>query len=275
MNFGYHWAIWRGRVARDRYRARLPEIVRQKVEPPRKIDIDVFSYSSEAMLPEQIASIRSFLRHAGRPRSFTVVSDGSHSAESIRLLQDVDLSVKVSAPIPPRADLPESFRDYLTNHHTGKQLALIMSLERALYFDADVLFFAGASELVRQIDRADAPAYYLADCQFAGDERLLRSESEKNDPVNTGVLLLFQKLDWTIARERFEQLRGAAPAFHTNQTLTHLVMHANDALELDSARYVVQLDDQTLAQDRHRHPNLVLRHYVQPVRHKFWTSPPS
>jgi hypothetical protein len=271
MNLGYRFAIWRGRAIRNRYRARLREIVRQRIEPPCKIDIDVFAYSSEDMLPEQIASIRSFLRYAGRPRSFTVVSDGSHSGDSIRLLENVDLSVKVAPAVPPRTDFPEAFRDYLTNHRTGKQLALIMSLEHAFYIDADVLFFAGASELVRQIERRDAPAYYLADCQFAGDERLLRDQSEKRNPVNTGVLLLFQKLDWSLPVDRFLQMPGA-PAFHTNQTLTHLTMHQNGARPLDPASYVLQLDDQTIRQDRHAGPELVLRHYVQPVRHKFWTS---
>lgn len=271
MNLAYHAAIWRGRAIRQRYLAALPRTVREKIEPPRKIDIDVFAYSNEAMLPEQIASIRSFLRYAGRPKSFTVVSDGSHSAESIQLLEDVDPSVNCRAGAPPAEALPQKLRDYLTIHHTGKQLALIMSLERALYVDADVLFFPGASALVRQVGERDAPAWYLADCQFAGDARLLRNEAEKRDPVNTGVLLLQQKLDWSLALDRFMQLEGA-PAFHTNQTLTHLAMHKNGARALDPARYVLQLDDQTRWQDRHAGPALVLRHYVQPVRHKFWTS---
>ncbi|MEY2544961.1 MAG: hypothetical protein QOG48_78 [Verrucomicrobiota bacterium] len=271
MNLAYHFAIWRGRAIRNRYRAALPRIVSQGIEAPRKIDIDVFAYSNEEMLPEQIASIRSFLRHAGRPKSFTVVSDGSHSPRSIRLLEDVDLSVKVRSSVLPPPNVPEKLRNYLANHYTGKQLALIMSLEHALYVDADVLFFPGASDLVRQIEQRDAPAYYLADCQFAGDEHLLRDESEKRDPVNTGVLLLFQKLDWSLALERFLQL-GGAPAFHTNQTLTHLAMHRNGARPLDPAKYVLQLDDQAIWQDRHAGPELVLRHYVNPVRHKFWTS---
>jgi hypothetical protein len=272
MNLAYHAAIWRGRAIRKRYRAALQRIVQERIEPPRKIDIDVFAYSNEAMLPEQIASIRSLLSHAGRPNSFTIVSDGSHSPLSAGLLEYVDPCVKVSRVVKPREDLPERFRKYLANHYTGRQLSLIMSLpvsSPALYVDADVLFFAGASDLVREIEQRDAPAHYLADCQFTGDERLLRDQSEKRDPVNTGVLLLVQKLDWSLAIERFLHLQHA-PAFHTNQTLTHLAMHQNGARALDPAKYVLQLDDQTRWQDRHAGPDLVLRHYVQPVRHKFW-----
>jgi hypothetical protein len=124
------------------------------------------------------------------------------------------------------------------------------------------------------VDRAAekrVPAFFLADCQFSGDSRLLRDAGERNGPVNTGVLLLFKQLDWSLARERFLQLNGE-PTFFTNQTLAHLVMHATGGLPLDPAKYVLQLDDQFVYSDRYANPNLALRHYVNPVRHKFWTN---
>ncbi|MBA2744409.1 MAG: hypothetical protein H0U43_08930 [Chthoniobacterales bacterium] len=49
-------------------------------------------------------------------------------------------------------------------------------------------------------------------------------------------------------------------------------MHANDAEPLDPERFVLQLDDQFVFRDRHAKSSLVLRHYVNPVRHKFWTT---
>jgi hypothetical protein len=270
----YHFALRQGGMTRAIYRARLPWIVRRRIEPLRQIDLDVFSYSNEAMLPEQVASIRSFLRWVGRPKTFTVVSDGSHLRASIELLEKIDASVRVGEVVPPPADGPLAFRDYLTNHPTGRQLALIMSLPRdrpALYIDSDVRFFPAANELAEIAQSRDVSARYLADCQFAGDERLLRDAREKEAPVNTGVLLLFEKLDWRLAIDRFVALTGPA-AFHTNQTLTHLVMHQNGAQPLDPAKYLLRLDDQTALSDRHASAQIVLRHYVQPVRHKFWTS---
>jgi hypothetical protein len=111
----------------------------------------------------------------------------------------------------------------------------------------------------------------LADCQFSGDERLLLWKNEKAEPVNTGVLLLFRKLDWSLALERFAGMEGA-PSFFTNQTMTHLVMHANDTAPLGPSTFVLQLDDQFIYPDHYANPKLVLRHYVNPVRHKFWTS---
>ena len=39
----------------------------------------------------------------------------------------------------------------------------------------------------------------------------------------------------------------------------------------DPAKYVLRLDDQFIYADQFADPRLVLRHYVDPVRHKFWT----
>lgn len=273
-NYGYHFARAEGRLVSSLYRLMLPLIVRRKVNPPRAIPIDVFSYSGERRLAEQVASIRSFLKCAGRPNRFIVVSDGSHSPGSVEMLRAVDECVAVEPVPPPPAGCSESLAAYLTIHPTGRQLALIMSLPRgrpALYTDSDVLFFAAAGDLQKYVERQNASAYYLLDCGFAGDERLLRGGEEKTEPVNTGVLLIFRSLDWSLAIERFLELPGD-PTFFTNQTMTHLTMHANGAQPLAPDKYVVQLDDQFIYPDKLAGPQLALRHYVDPVRHKFWAS---
>src|SRR3954451_22441853 len=106
-NYGYHFARAEGQAIRRLYAAALPLLVRHQINPPRELGFDVFSYSSQANLPEQVASIRSFLKYAGRPRSFTVMSDGSHSERSLALLCSLDSSVTVgSATDCPTSDLP-------------------------------------------------------------------------------------------------------------------------------------------------------------------------
>jgi hypothetical protein len=145
-----------------------------------------------------------------------------------------------------------------------------LPLERpALYIDADVLFFPGAVVLLDLLRNHDAPALYLGDCQVAGDERLLRDPAEAADPVNTGVLFFFRKLDWSLGIERLQKLEGV-PNFFTNQTMTHLTMNANGARPLDRSKFILQLDDQFQLADRYANKSIVLRHYVNPVRHKFW-----
>jgi hypothetical protein len=272
-NFGYHFARAEASAIRSIYRAALPQIIRRRIDIPAALPFEVYSYSGERALPEQVASIRSLLRHAGRPTKFTVVSDDSYTAHSIALLRALDDSVTVapSTEWQPR-DVPEGIRSYLATHPTGRQLALIMSLPtggQALYIDSDVLFFPGAS-MLRSLTTA-APALYLADCQVSADERLFRTAAEREHPANTGVLFLTGKLDWSLGISRFLELDGE-PDFFTNQTITHLVMHANNAQPFDRRQFVLQLDDQFTYSDRSAGPEIVLRHYVNPVRHKFWTA---
>jgi hypothetical protein len=272
-NYGYHFARVKGRATRGLYRALLGRF--SQIESPRSFPLEVFSYSGEAALPEQVASIRSFLRYVGKPPRFTVVSDGTYSEESRRVLEAIHPSISVSdigGWVPE--NLPEAIYPYLKDHPTGRQLALIMSLAGngpVLYLDSDILFFAGANDLQTYAGASGVPAFYLADCRFSGDERLLRDHSEANDPVNTGFLLLFQPLDWSLSVQRFLELDGA-PNFFTNQTMTHLTMHANGARPFDPRKYLLELDDQFVYPDRHVHSGVALRHYVNPVRHKFWTS---
>ncbi|MEP6937458.1 MAG: hypothetical protein ABI871_05250 [Chthoniobacterales bacterium] len=273
-NYGYHLARAQGGAVRSLYRRLLPRIVGRPLAPRTAIPLEVFSYSNEAMLPEQIACIRSFLRYAGRPIRFSVVSDGTHLERSRELLEQIDDCVRVVNSAEGEPNAPSKMRNYLTSHPTGRQLALIMSLPVAgptLYVDADVLFFAGAAGLSELIKQPPASAMYLGDCQFAGDARLLRGEAEKSAPVNTGFLLLFQPLDWSLGIARFLEL-SAAPIFFTNQTLTHLTMHANRATPFDPCKFVLRLDDQCEYRDRYAGGQIAMRHYVNPVRHKLWNS---
>lgn len=274
-NYGYHFARAKGTATRAFYRALLPAIARAKIEPPRSFPLEVFAYSGEAALPEQVASIRSFLRWVGRPPRFTVVSDGTYSNRSIEQLRRLDPVVAISGAsewVP--ADLPAKIYPYLKTHPTGRQLALIMSLPKTkpvLYLDSDILFFAGAQNLFDYVETRDVSAFYQPDCRFSGDGRLLHSPEKENDPVNTGFLLLSQPLDWSLSVARFLELRGE-PNFFTNQTMTHLTMHANGAQPFDARKFVLQLDDQFVYPDRYANPGIAMRHYVNPVRHKFWTS---
>ena len=274
-NFGYHLARAEGAAIRRSYAAALPLLPAPPVLASPPLPFEAYSYSGENDLPEQVASIRSLLRYAGRPKSFTVVSDGTHSPRSCAVLCRLDPSVQLSrAEDWISTDLPSRLRHYLLHHPTGRQLGLVMALAEkgpALYLDSDILFFRGARDLAGQLFASAGPAAYLADCQLSADERILRDPAERTRPVNTGFLFLREKLDWSLALARFMELEGE-PTFFTNQTLTHLAMHANGASPLDSQKFVLQLNDQFIYPDRYASPGLVLRHYVNPVRHKFWAA---
>ena len=257
------------------YERALPLTVRRKINVPREVPFEVYAYSGENSLPEQVASIRSFLAYAGRPKQFTVVSDGSYSSGSIRLLETIDRCVRVrqtAPPLPP--NLPDKVHTFLASHFTGKQIAVIMSLPAngpALYTDSDVLFFPGAYEIVILAQKDTGSALYQVDYDFSGDDRLVRHATEKERPANMGFLLLFKKLDWSVGLERLRALDGV-PNYFTTQTFAHLCLHANAARPFDPQTFVLQLDDQTIYSDKYATRSIAMRHYVNPVRHKFWTT---
>jgi hypothetical protein len=274
-NVPYHLARLEGKITRWLYQCALSRIARRRIGIPRDVPFEVYAYSGENALPEQVASIRSFLANVGRPKSFVVLSDGSYTRQSVELLESIDHVVKVRQTLPSLpSGLPEKLREYLATHGTGKQLALIMSLPAegpALYADSDVLFFPGASELLNLKPGESSPAFYLADHRFSGDERMLLSEKEKDRPANTGFLFLFRKLDWSLGLNRFLKLE-AAPIFFTNQTIAHLCLHANGATPFDPEKFILQADDEFGYADRYANGALAIRHYVNPIRHKFWAA---
>jgi hypothetical protein len=139
----------------------------------------------------------------------------------------------------------------------------------ALYTDSDVLFFPGAKEIDNLSQARSVSAFYQADYQFSGDDRLIADPAERQNPANTGFLLLFRKLDWSLGIERLRQLEGE-PNFHTNQTVTHVCLHSNGARPFDPLKFVLQVDDQFIYRDRYAGSSIAMRHYVNPVRHKFW-----
>ena len=184
-NFGYHLALRDGSWRRQVYRGLLPAIVRRPVRVPGAVPFSVFAYSSEQSLPEQVRSIRSFLRHVGRPKSFTVVSDGSHSARSIQLLQAIDPSVSVQ---PAGEQLPSGLAGKISPlchdlSRWGNNSASSCRCRAATnprFTPTPTFSFLPAPPILCAIATAqDVPAYYLLDCQPGSDDpRLFRGPSE-------------------------------------------------------------------------------------------------
>src|SRR4051794_467846 len=100
MNLGYHAAVQRGRAVRAAYVSVLPMIMRRRFATGPSIQADAYTYSGAAQLPEQVASLRSFLAHVGVPRRLVVVSDGSHGPEDLSLLRRVHPAIEIATSDP-------------------------------------------------------------------------------------------------------------------------------------------------------------------------------
>jgi hypothetical protein len=268
------WAA--GSAVRRAYARALPQVVARPMRPSGRLPFDVLSFSCERDLPEQVASLRALLGRAGRPERAAVVSDGTHTPRSRALLERVDPCVRVvdwTALVRP--DLPPAVLSYAAASAMGKKLAVEVSLPRTrplLYVDSDVLVLPGAGAPLREELEAalhrGTPSYLLDPEDVYLDSRLL-GPGELTEPLNAGLLVLPTPLDWRPALSRLAALDGA-PEFHSEQTLVHLTVRAAGGRPLDPARWVVASDDMPDRRDRHRGPEVVVRHYTTPVRHKFW-----
>ena len=275
VNVPYHAAVQRSRLARYLYSRRLDRVVGRPVEPPRTLEFDVFSFSGEGELPEQVASLRSFLSYAGIPRRFVVVSDGSHTAASLRLLSRVHPCV-VTVPLEELAPgpHPSSVEAYAARHPLGQKLSMLISLrvERpTIYVDSDVLFFTGAADLADPRYQESESLFYLADCRESLDDRLLDSREPMSPPVNSGFLVLNRQPDWSPGLELLDVL-DSEPNFFTEQTVVHVVMHGDRAVPLDESKFVVGISDQFQFRDQYTRTGPALRHYVRPVRYRLWSN---
>jgi hypothetical protein len=273
INIPYHAAKVQGQTMRSIYKAALFQIVRIPIRQTQKIPANVFSLSCERDLPEQVASIRSFLSYIGIPEKFAVISDGSYTAGSCQLLCQIHPCVEV-IPIKKiiRSDLPSAVYKYASLQAMGKKLAVLISLpvERTtIYTDSDILFFPGGVDLINLINSEERAPYYLPDCASKIDDRVIYDESEKLNPVNGGFIIFNEQLDWQFAFDRLSKLTELNNYF-TEQTLVHLTMHRNHALPLSSNKYILSVDDQFIYPDRFASTEIALRHYVSDIRHKFW-----
>lgn len=273
VNVGYHTARTQGKMMRSVYKAVLPQIVKLPIPQTQKIPISVYALSCERDLPEQVASLRSFIRYAGIPERFTIISDGSYTKNSCKLLEGIHPCVEI-LPLEKlkRTDLPQSVYDYAAQHAMGRKLLALMSIpinQTTIYTDSDILFFPGASDLVNLANSDNTASRYLPDCASKMDERVIYEDFEKLNPVNGGFIVFKEPLDWRFALERLSKLEELNHYF-TEQTLVHLTMHYNHAKPLCSKRYILNVEDQFIYQDKYAGEEIVLRHYVNDVRHKFW-----
>lgn len=290
VNWGYRAARWKGQGMRWWYRRRLAQISQRPLNCGPRFAASVYALSCGRDLPEQVASVRSLLQFVGVPDRYVIVSDGSHRLAEIQLLRRIHPCIAV-IPLVDFADpaLPPAVADYAALNPMGKKLTMILSIPIAgptIYSDSDIFFFPGGRLLPELLTANPGQSYYLPDADPAFDPQILAGIAPQDpirdrEPINGGFIIFDHPPDWSEAMARFLALEGP-PTYFTEQTMMHLTLHRDGAKPLPLDRYVMARDDEFEWGDqyanadryaktgRHAGPEIVLRHYVTPVRHKFW-----
>jgi hypothetical protein len=109
--------------------------------------------------------------------------------------------------------------------------------------------------------------------------RLLEVEKCGDSPVNSGLLVFGESMDWTPEIARLAAREASLPDFwksdhlhFTEQAVVHLAMHRYQAGPLNPRHWAVALEDQFQWAVSVRQSLLHGRHFVSPVRHKMWQS---
>lgn len=272
-SLAYHLVLRLARRRRARYAATAIARLSTPLPPGPSLPLSVVTYCSGRDFPELVLSWRSFLRHAGRPSKFLLVSDGSITP----VMREALHALPVPTEIRDASDfldetVPMVVHRYAAVHPFGKKLAIFLALHRfgpVLYSDSDVLYFPAARTLAAQLGHEKPAIQYLLDCVQSLDQRLLRADHEALEPLNAGLVYLRQPPAWPAVLERLESMAGDGN-FFTEQTSVHLAARLAGAQPFPPSLYVLQIDDQWSWRDRHAARPIVLRHYVNPVRYKMW-----
>lgn len=276
------WRVPAKRIKRD-FESRIDDIVKRRATTPRELEASVYSYCGAGSFLDQVVTLRSFLRGIGAPKRFTVVSDGTltashreqlranHPCVECRELRELDV-----APPPALAALVE---EKMPGYFFAPKLLLLLAIslhpEPAIYSDSDVLFFP-SPDVSPLLDFADE-LWYLKDCLWSLDPPLLAPEFANEGagiaPVNAGFGLYGRKVQWEDALGPLRRF-GGTPEHVSEQTIIHNMMHFNNAHQLPSDRFLLEVADKGLRPEPAQKAGVVLRHYVAAVRHKMWLHAP-
>ena len=271
--YGYHVAKRQARIVRRLYAGPLARRLVASVDSPAELSAHLIAFSGERDALEQLVSLRSLIRHVGRPARFTLGSDGSHSRKSIDAFRRVYPELEVIGPSEyMRNDLPASVREYAAGHPLGRKLAFMARVRpeaATIYADSDVLFFPDAAEVREFVAATDGVPRYLLDCARALDDRVVPPDLAAAPPVNSGFWIVHEPLPWDDALALLDSASGGFK-FHSEQTVFHVAMHRAGGVPVDPTRYVMQVDDRFDYRTVREHRPIALRHYVSNIRHQFW-----
>jgi hypothetical protein len=232
-------------------------------------------FSGARDFPELYFSIQSFLAFAGTPTAVYVVTDGSMTASHATILSaSFPLARMIDWSDVEKKITYEGLLTFSRKHPLGKKLSTIIQFNTQgpfLFSDSDILYFMGARRLSDHLKTTTH--LFLEDCSPAFDPRIIPNPPTDCSPTNTGFLFINKSIPWADKLDFVDRNCLEGPLHHTEQTIIHLALRSVPSKVLNRKKFVVETADQFLFSDSFYSPSIILRHYVQPVRYKFWNLP--
>lgn len=252
----------------------------------RKADYELVSMSSNRDYGDQVLSILSFLRYMGTPISWTIYSDGTHTDQQIKDLQEIFPFVRIdSIDFSNREEVlsrtKESCKPYFEEllHYAqysaiGKKTFYYLNhvVENpTLFLDSDIVFYLLSSDAFERISHEKPNSWYLAEYQWGClDSTYIKNHPRQVYQVNAGLFLLHKDLENIHLGLDYLRSLNFEYEYFTEQTILHIIFKNNNFQILDPRIFILTNADQfdfSLFQDRN---SMAARHYTGTVRHKMW-----
>lgn len=237
----------------------------------KDLPVTLATLTSHWDLPQAIASILSFRTAIGRPKEIVVTDDGTLTDEDHWIVRLLGPETRVYTPsVDPHLPCSELLAHYAATMPLGRKLAMLIELSSSpratlVYADSDVLFLSPEHLGTILTEPVVAPRYMTDPNRAAFDDRV---DTSRLEPVNSGFLIVPAGMVWTEALETGARALQA-PQWYTEQTIVSVAINANQGSALPPDRYVLRWDDRHGLRDKSG-PAAVVRHYVAPVRWRFW-----
>ncbi|WP_026463751.1 hypothetical protein [Adhaeribacter aquaticus] len=251
----------------------------------KPVQMEVISFSSNKDFYDQILSILSYLRYLGKPISWTIYSDGSHTTQQINLLksgfdfveikgQEWENVNKLPDNCKPALKLYEpQLLHYAKNVPLGKRLFYYLNHEikyPTLFLDADILFYDKATvfDLILQ---EDVNGWFLPDDGWGClDSRYIKTTPKQMYQVNGGFFLINKELANLTEGLEFLKSLNFEYEYFSDQNVFHILFRENGFMPLDPRIFILNSNDQFDFSYLYPKDQMAIRHYTGPVRHKMW-----
>jgi hypothetical protein len=247
----------------------------QRIECARfsdfELPVTLATITGHRDLPQAIASIISFRTLVGRPVRVFITDDGTLTHEDREVVSLLGPEARVHEPaFDPRLPCADLLACYAETAPLGRKLAMLIELTSSgsaalVYADSDVLFISPDHLRTVLTEPVEAPRYMTDPNRMAVDSRI---DTRRLKAVNSGFLVLPADMNWNEALETCGEALQV-PEWYTEQTVVSVAVNGNRGVPLPPDQYVLRWDDRRGLRDR-TGPAAVLRHYVAPVRWRFW-----
>lgn len=252
----------------------------------KHIDLEMVSMSSNRDYGDQVLSILSFLRFMGTPISWTIYSDGSHTAQQKNDLQElfpfvridsIDFSNTEEVFNRTKENCKEYFEEllhYAQYSPIGRKLFYYLNhpIHRpTIFLDSDIVFYPYSSKAFQKVFNDHIQGWFLPEYKWGClDSRYSNFKSPQVYQTNSGFFLLQEELKNTKVGLEFLRSLKMEYEYFTEQTTFHIIFKHNQFQPFDPRIFVLSPIDQFDFSFVMNKDDMAIRHYTGTVRHKMW-----